>query len=150
MPTSVLEARASEEFTTSELSQAVDIAIILGASLPSPIGSHLYITRIQKSCFNSYENDFEFIRSHTVGAYRDFAEALAGLKNYCLDCWSERASLSPWSQMLDGSHDAYRINEEIFVLTHTDKEIIDYFFNTLGENDLYDISQVRTSSSPRI
>ena len=28
MPTSVLEARASEEFTTSELSQAVDIAII--------------------------------------------------------------------------------------------------------------------------
>lgn len=130
----------------SRLSQAIDIAILLGAQMGSPVGSFVYIVKIQRGFFNSYTNDFEYAkRGYILGAFQDLDNALLSLRNYCLDSWQTYSSFCPWQASLEGSPDTYKVNEDIFVSTHTTLDIIDSFFEGAGQNDMYEISRLRVS-----
>jgi len=141
----LVEVNASKETTVPE--QAInavrlfEIAIALGAEIPAPVGSFIWIGHVNIEDQDDYRNDYDY----DYGVYQSEISAEAGLVGWILEQW-EMSLGSPWNEELNDVDDEYLSNEKIYLSENTDKEIIEEYFD--GSSNTYEIKVMKIQENP--
>ena len=116
--------------------RALEVAIALGAEIPAPVKSFVYLATVAVIDEDDGRNDY----TDTIGVYQSEVAAKIGLVGWILDRWSQ-SERAPWNDDLEFSaaDDEYDLGEKNYLASKTDDEILQDYFS--DSPDSYNITK---------
>ena len=116
--------------------RALEVAIALGAEIPAPVKSFVYLASVKVGDEDRVRDDYKV----NLGVSQSYESAKVDIVVWILGRWGQ-SSYAPWNSVLklESGDEEYDLGEKNYLASKTDAEILkDYFTDSI---DSYDITK---------
>ena len=119
---------------TTDALRALDVAIALGAEIPAPVKSFVYLASVKVGDEDRVRDDYKV----NLGVHQSYESAEVDIVGWILERWSE-SSKAPWNSDLEfeSGDEEYDLGERNYLASKTDVEILEDYFT--DHYDSYEI-----------
>jgi len=140
----MVEETKSKDIDVNSPIRLLEIAIALGAEVLAPVGSHFFELII-------FDNSYSYDKTYSTSIFQTKKSCETALVNWIVREWTE-SERTPWREVATALSSS-RLQEEMrliresddpfeaYLATHTDSEIIDWYF--AQSIDTYEINRKR-------